>query len=145
MNIQELTRGTDCPIVTYHDAFKMIVCRNPTLEYFLDECTKCLSTDALKDFLKSVFADQFIERIEYQCWQQTDRSILRTEITDAVDFAEELCECLFKLKSHSFIDDEQSSFLKYLKKNLKEGEFLLLCDFAENYAFVAKIQHTLFT
>lgn len=107
LNVWELTRGTACPIVTYHDAYKKIVGRNPTPECFLDECTKHPSTDALKDFLKSVLADQFIQRTEYQCWQQT-------------------------------IAKEQSSFFKHLKNNLKEWEFLVICDFPENYAFAAQ-------
>ena len=69
-------------------------------------------------------------------WQQTDRSTLRTEITDAEDYAEQICERLLKLKPHSFTAKQQSYFFKNLKDTLKEGEFLILCDFAENYAFV---------
>lgn len=128
VNIEKVTHDTDFPIVTYHDAFKKIICNNPTPECYLDKCESCLCTDALKDFLKSVLADHDIDRIEYQCWQQTDRSTLRTEISDAEDFVEELCERQMKLKSHSFIAKQQSSFLKYLKNSLK-GEFLILCDF----------------
>lgn len=54
------------------------------------------------------------------------------------DFVEGLCERLSKLKCHSFIAKQQSTFLKNLKDSLKIGEFIVLCDFAENYAFVAQ-------
>lgn len=54
-----------------------------------DECELCPSIDALKDFLKSVLVDHYIDIIEYQCWHQTNRNTLRTEISDAEDFTEE--------------------------------------------------------
>lgn len=135
--VQEVTRDTDFSIVTYHDAFKKIMCSNPTSECYLDKCESCPSTDALKDFLQSVLVDHYIDRIKYQYWQQTDRSTLRTEISDAEYFTEELRERLVKLKFHSIIAKKQSSFLKYLKNSLKE-EFLILCNFAENYTFIAQ-------
>lgn len=37
---------------------------------------------------------------------------------------------------HDYIKNEQSSFFKTTKNNLKEGEFLVICDFSENYSFV---------
>ena len=90
------------------------------------------------DFVTSVLADQCINRAECQTWQQTDRSTLRTEITDAEDFAEQIRERLLKLKPHSFTAKQQSYFFKNLKDTLKEEEFLILCDFAENYSFVVQ-------
>ena len=60
------------------------------------------SPSALKDFITSVLADQCINRVEFQTWQQTGRSTLSTEITDAEDFAEQICERLLKLKPHFF-------------------------------------------
>ena len=98
----------------------------------------CPSTSALKDFITSVLADQCINRAEFQTWQQTDRSTLREEITDAKDFAEQICERLLKLELHSFTAKQHLYFFKNLKDTLKEREFLILCDFAENYAFVVQ-------
>ena len=91
-----------------------------------------------QDFITSVIADQCSNRVEFQAWQQTDRSTLRTEITDAEDVAEQICERLLELKPHSFTAKKQSYIFKNLKDTLTEGEFLILCDFAENYAFVVQ-------
>lgn len=138
LNLREITKDSDFPMIDYHDALNKIVCTDATPECYLNECSSCPGTNELNDFLKSILADQCIDRIEYQIWQQTDRSTLRTEISDADDFVDIFCECLLKLKSHSFIAKEQSSFCKYVKNNIKDDEFLVLCDFAENYAFVAQ-------
>ena len=43
---------------------------------------------------------------------------------------------LLKLKTHDFFAWKQFIFTDELKKNLQEGEFVICCDFAENYAFV---------
>jgi hypothetical protein len=47
-----------------------------------------------------------------------------------------LLEKLLLLLHHSFIATQQAMFLKELKRNLQSGEFVVLCDFAENYSFV---------
>ncbi|KMQ88333.1 hypothetical protein RF55_12203 [Lasius niger] len=39
---------------------------------------------------------------------------------------------------HAFISKKQEDFMKNVKMSLKEGEFLVICDFAENYAFVVQ-------
>ena len=137
-DLKEPTCENFSPIETYHDAMNRIMCSVPSSECYLNECTACLGTSALKDFVTSVLEEQCINRVEFQTWQQTDRSTLRTEITDAEDFAEQICERLLELKPHSFTAKQQSYFFKDLKDTLKEGEFLILCDFAENYAFVVQ-------
>jgi hypothetical protein len=43
---------------------------------------------------------------------------------------------LLLLLRHPFIATQQAVFLKELKCNLQSGEFVVLCDFAENYSFV---------
>ena len=78
VDLKEPTCENFSPIKTYHDDH---------------ECTACPGTSALQDFITSVLADQCINRVEFQTWQQTDRSTLRTEIIDAEDFAEKICLC----------------------------------------------------
>ena len=70
----------DAPVKTQYNAIKEIVCSDPTPQCYLDECSACPDTIALKDFITSVLTDQCIDRIEFQSWQQTDRSALSTEI-----------------------------------------------------------------
>ena len=136
--IGKLTLESNHPIATYHDAIKTIICEKPGPKCFLNECSLCSGTDSLQSHLLSVFENHCIDRVEYQIWHQTDRSTLRNEFVDVEDFVEEFCGRILKLKSHSFIAKEQSHFLKNLKENLQESEFLVLCDFAENYAFIAQ-------
>ena len=88
VDLKEPTCKNFSPIKTYHDAMNRILCSVPTSECYLNGCTASPGTSALKDLITSVLADQCINRVEFQTWQQTDRSTLRTEITDAEDFAE---------------------------------------------------------
>jgi hypothetical protein len=45
-------------------------------------------------------------------------------------------EKLLLVLHNSFTVTQQAMFLKELKCNLQSGEFVVLCDFAENYSFV---------
>ena len=52
------------------------------------------------------------------------------------DFVDDLCDKLANLLRHDFIAKQQSNYQTDVKDNLQIGEFLVLLDFAENYAFV---------
>lgn len=139
INIEKLTCQSNHPIVSHRDAIKMVVCEEPTSECFLDHCSSCPGSDSLQSLLVSVLDGNGIDRVEYQIWQQTDRSTLRTEVLDSEDFVEDLCNRILKLKMHSFIAKQQSAHLKFLKDNIQKDEvFLILFDFAENYGFIAQ-------
>jgi hypothetical protein len=66
----------------------------------------------------------------------TDRCELVTTVKSTEEFIETLLEKLLLLLHHSFIATQQAMFLKELKCNLQLGEFVVLCDFAENYSLV---------
>jgi hypothetical protein len=64
------------------------------------------------------------------------------------EFIESLLEKLLLPLRHSFNATQQAMFLKELKCNLQSGEFVVLCDFAENYSFIlqfCKMKHKHFT
>ncbi len=67
---------------------------------------------------------------------QTDRSELLTFSDNKEEFVEKFCEKLEKLRRHDYIAKKQSQFCKERKESLEDGEFLVICDFAENYTFV---------
>lgn len=98
----------------------------------------CPDGENLKNHLRNVLREHYVERIEFQVWQHTDRNTLKTEIADSDEFIEQLCRLLFKLKPHDFISKLQSSYVNELKNNLLDNQFLIQCDFAENYAFVVQ-------
>jgi hypothetical protein len=56
------------------------------------------------------------------------------------EFIESLLEKFLLLLHHSyiysFIATQQAVFLRELKCNLQSSEFVVLCDFAENYSFI---------
>ena len=53
-------------------------------------------------------------------------------------FTSFIISLLYKLKTHSFISKQQSSYFQFLRESLSEGEFVFSLDFSENYAFIAQ-------
>jgi hypothetical protein len=70
----------------------------------------------------------------------TDRCELVTIVKSTEEFIESLLEKLLLLLRHSYIATQQVMFLKELKCNLQSGEFVVLCNFAENYSFVLQYE-----
>ncbi|KYM96890.1 hypothetical protein ALC62_12427 [Cyphomyrmex costatus] len=136
INLQAITKDTDLPLKSYSDCLQEITCKNPTSSCHLGKCELCPDGESLKNHLLSILHERYIDRIEFQVWQHTDRSTLKTEIVDNEEFIEQLCRLLFKLKPHDFISKMQSSYVNELKTTLLDNEFIVQCDFAENYAFV---------
>jgi hypothetical protein len=66
-----------------------------------------------------------------------DRNVeLVTIVNSTEEFIESLLEKLLLLLLHSFIVTQQAMFPKELKCNLQSGEFVVLCNFTENYSFI---------
>lgn len=57
----------------------------------------------------------------------------------ADDFITEFSQQLRLLIPHDFIAKMQSNYLKKCKEELKHGEYLIICDFSENYTFVIQV------
>lgn len=102
----------------------------------LNECTSCPNIQNLRELLKERFPDTEITQIRFTQWVSKPRTSLETFVKDSTEFIDEFCEAVVKLRPHSFIAKSQGNYIKYLKETLSEGEFLVICDFAENYAFV---------
>jgi len=110
IDIEKLSSRSEYRIADYRDAITMIVCDSPNADCFLNLCLSCPGKDRLKSHLSAILEDNNIENIKYQVWQQTDRSTLRTEVSESEVFVEELCNRILALKPHSFIAKEQSVF-----------------------------------
>ncbi len=61
---------------------------------------------------------------------------MKKVIDEADVFVEKLSSTLQKLCRHHFVSEEQGKYFKDLKEGLKEGECLVLFDFAENYTLL---------
>lgn len=101
-------------------------------------CENCPGIDKLSNILLSCFENDEIENVTYKYWITKPRSSLETLTKPTEEFVEEYCSEVKTLLPHSFIAKEQASFLKTLKETLKPNEFVIICDFAENYAFVVQ-------
>ncbi|XP_074096076.1 uncharacterized protein LOC141525460 [Cotesia typhae] len=137
-NIYSLTRNTEKPIKHYSDYLSMIICENPSFQCYLGGCKNCPGVDELSEILLKCFEDREIENITYKYWISKPRSSLETIIKPTEEFVEKFCSELEILLPHSFIAKEQAQFLKTLKETLKPNEYVIICDFAENYAFVVQ-------
>lgn len=136
VKIEELTKNDEAPLKTYKDCIAVAICITPTPSCYLNKCTLCPGIEKLRDRLTNLIDDQMIDTIVYKQWISVDRTNLETLSKSADEFLDVLCDKLEKLKCHSFIASQQSAFQSELKEKLKPGEFLVICDFSENYSFV---------
>lgn len=135
--IADLTKDSDgTTLKTYHDCLSEMICTEPRPHCYLGECPSCPGTSDLKSRLRSIMDDNMIEEIRFKKWESVDRCTLETVCMSVDDFLDSLCDKLVDLLRHSFIATQQSAYQKHVKASLKPGEFLVNCDFAENYSFV---------
>ena len=80
--------------------------------------------------------DNYIDNIQYKQWVSVDRSTLETITKSADDFVDSFCDQIRLLIPHSFIAKQQSLFQTDAMSSLLPGQFLVIGDFSENYAFV---------
>lgn len=80
-----------------------------------------------------------IQEVEYKQWTMVDRSTLEVVKSSNKDkFLKNLESKLKKYITHEFIAKQQAKAQSEMKQSLGESEFLIICDFAENYSFVAQ-------
>ena len=92
----------------------------------------------MSSFLEQVFQNKNIESVTYKQWFNNPKPTLEKVTKSVDDFIPYFCEKMLELLPHSFIAYEQSKYSRQLKNDLKEGEFLIIVDFAENYAFTVQ-------
>ena len=136
VDLNKLTENTFLVLNNYHDCIDAIVCANAHDICYLGECLDCPNMSKLRKHLLECFKNNDILEIKYQSWFQTDRCTIAWKTENIYEYLDNLGEKLMKLKTHDFFAKKQYLFAENLKKNLHEGEFLICCDFAKNYAFV---------
>lgn len=124
------------PLSDYAEALKWLICNEPSEECYLGSCQNCPGGDALCNYIVGALQDHDIDKVYYKQWIFKPRTTLGTCDDEPIEFAQEFCEKLENLLTHDFIARQQASFIKSLKESLQDGQFLVICDFAENYAFV---------
>lgn len=119
----------------YKNVILMALCQEPTEICYSRHCTDCPGLEPIKKFLLAVFEKLDIEKIEHLQWLSTDRYQLESLSKSTDDFLEFFLHSLEHLIPHFYAAKLQASFMKNLRESLKDGEFLVTIDFAENYAF----------
>ena len=137
-SIKKLTEDSRIPISSYKDCFKILLCENPLEDCYFGKCKECPKSNDLQEFLESIFEQNSIECVSFNQWISTPRTTMEKFQKDADDFIQYFCVKLRDLLPHAFIAMHQSSFSREMKLDFKDGEFQVIVDFAENYAFTVQ-------
>lgn len=137
-NIRNLLKDSEFSINGYEDCLRAIICAEPDVKCYFGDCVDCPGAGKLREALEKAIDGRDIESFTYKQWVAKPRMTLETILKSADEFIDELCDSVTNLLDHAFITKKQAQYFKYLKENLKEGEFLVVRDFAENYAFVVQ-------
>ena len=113
----------------------LVICNPPLPACYLRICQYCPGISKLKDYLNEVMDDNYIARIQYKQWVSVDRSTLETITKPADDFVDPFCDQIKLLIPHFFICKQQSLFQTDDMLSLLPGQFIVIGDFSENYAF----------
>ncbi|KAI4473734.1 hypothetical protein M0804_015206 [Polistes exclamans] len=99
---------------------------------------KKIGVENIKQLLLTEMDNNGIDEVSYKQWVSTPKVTLETTIKSTLDFVDDFCEKLVALLPHNFIAKEQAAYLRALKEFITENEFIVIVDFAENYAFVVQ-------
>lgn len=111
------------------------MCQEPTFECYFNKCDKFPGVQTLKNVLL-LLDENRIDEITYKYWISKPRTSLETFVKNSADFVDNFCENITSLLPHHYIAKEQASYLRSLKESLEKNQYIVICDFAENYAFV---------
>lgn len=136
--MKSLTQQFNNPLNHYSDALSLMMCRDPTDECHQGLCKECPGIKPLEELLISSLNDNDVDQVKYKRWVGKPRANLETTELDSPEFVAEFCAKLQILLPHAFLTRKQANFVKNLRESLKKDEFLIICDFAENYAFLVQ-------
>lgn len=122
---------------TCDDVLVHMTCENATSQCYMGKCDDCPRETELKEILERSLRNNRVEKLTYRHWVATPYTTLTTK-TDVKlgQFIKDFCALANLLLPHAFYTKQQSSYLKWLKANLKPNQCIILRDFSENYAYV---------
>ena len=122
--------------IKYHHLIAQMMCNPPLVSCWQGECTECKDTQRLEDTIKEIFEELDVELITYKQWESTDRTDLIVRSEAVSDFVQSLIGKLQILKTHQFINNQQTRYFYDIKETLPVGKVLAVGDFSQNYSFV---------
>ena len=135
-NLATHTSQSESSLNHYGYCLKMIMYPEPSSDCYFNNCKKCPGIQILKNLLLNTLDENGIDEITYKCWISKPRTSMETVVKDSTSFVDNFCENLLTLLPHHYIAKEQARYLRSLKESLKRNEYIVICDFSENYAFV---------
>lgn len=88
-----------------------------------------------EEFLTDIFSKNDLDELTFKQWISNPKTTLETMIKPADEFVSYLSSKIYDLLPHAYIAQQQSKFSRELKDRLGNGEFQVIIDYAENYAF----------
>lgn len=97
INLKYLNTDPQIELNDYADCFKLIICKNATSSWHLDDCKNCPGVTEIKNNLITLLEDEGLQAIQFNSWLQTDRCTYTSLNLDVDEFSNLLCEQLLKL------------------------------------------------
>ena len=138
INFKKLTKEFMHPLRDYIDCFEIVLCKNPKLACYLNECNKCPGIDNFSNYLNEIFEETGKMQVIFSTWQSTNLCTLKKECISTEDFIEKVCVRSMKLLTHHFTDNNQKNYIAEIRENLKKSEVLLQSDFPKNNVYVVQ-------
>jgi hypothetical protein len=132
----QLTANDDTPIKNVRHCVAFMECNPASQKCCLRQCEQCGDPSDLKNKLLDIFTNNFIDTIKIKKWTSTDRSNLESVELNVDDYIDQFCNQLKDYQIHDFKTKMQATYYRETKMSLKDGEVLVVCDFAENYSFI---------
>lgn len=133
-----LTSESDFILNDFKDCINFALCKQPNKDCYLKNCLKCPGVQKLKQHLERTLSSYEDSSFSFKQWVNEPQCTLETIIKNSTDFIDFFCEQIDELITHDYICKEQSAWLRAKKENLKEGEYIIIKDFAQNYGFVVQ-------
>lgn len=125
-------------ICHYRHCLALLQCNPPQEKCYFGECEYCPKKEEFTDLITTAFDKKGLDEVEFRHWISTDRSTLEYRKLSAEEFINDFYEQLKVLLMHDFFAKSQAAFMRHKKDELREGEFLVVGDFAENYSFIVQ-------
>ena len=107
----------------YKDLLEKIVCSVNDRKCMLHLCESCSGKLGLEQYLSDLFSHHDFDSddtMTYKQWAHTDRTAIFHITASVQEFIQTACNSFESLRQHHFIAKAQSSYLRTLKKILKE-------------------------
>ncbi|KAG8239007.1 hypothetical protein J437_LFUL005064 [Ladona fulva] len=129
-----LTEKDYLSIKTYQDCVARVICNPPLPSCYLGVSYESPGTMKIRVQLQEAFEMALVDNLIYSQWVSVDRTTLKIFQEEVPEFIDDFLFKVTSLKNHGFIAQQQQLFSREMKNSVSEGEYVVVCDFSENYA-----------